>query len=174
MKNQERISSFQNEKEKRIKNLINLKEDNNKKKQNNFTKVLYNHNKIEFKNIKFFDGNNEGKKNNIKPNFKNHQIKDEILFKNKDVGKMLNINVGLMEEFDITKKKHELSERNHVNKKIFNKIKDRRRGFEKKESKENFKEILDEIKKENEGKKIKIKKFKDELNNEEENYNNNK
>jgi len=85
---------------------------------------------------------------------------------------MLNINVGLMGEFDITKRKHPLSERNHVNNKIFSKIKDRRRGFEKKESKENFKEILDEIKKENEGKKIKMKKLKDKLNNEEEKYNN--
>jgi len=172
MDNQEWISSFQNEKEKRIKNLINLKEDNNKKKQNNLSKVLHNHDKFEFKNIKLIDENNEGKKNNIKPNFKNHPIKNEILYKNKDVGKMLNINVGLMGEFDITKRKHALSKRNHVNNKIFNKIKDRRRSFEKKESKENFKEILDEIKKENEGKKIKMKKLKDKLNNEEEKYNN--
>jgi len=52
MDNQEWISSFQNEKEKRIKNLINLKEDNNKKKQNNLSKVLHNHDKFEFKNIK--------------------------------------------------------------------------------------------------------------------------
>ena len=138
MNKQERTSYFQQKKEKRINNLINCKEYDNKNKQRNLPRLLTENKKDNLNKI-------EGKQNNIKLNIMNGPITSNLLYKNKDDGKILNTNVELIRKFDKKIKKNVLSERNPVNNKK-----------------------IDEIKKEDKEKKKKLIKFNNELNNKEE------
>ena len=138
MNKQERTSYFQQKKEKRINNLINCKEYDNKNKQRNLPRILTENKKDNLNKI-------EGKQNNIKLNIMNGPITSNLLYKNKDDGKILNTNVELIRKFDKKIKKNVLSERNPVNNKK-----------------------IDEIKKEDKEKKKKLIKFNNELNNKEE------